>query len=800
MQKIVSILITLSTCLVSQGNIFASEHLQIRNIPTTPQLESFLNQIEYVLPPRLIQEVSKIKHGKVNISFEEIKNQGEEIIPPKCSEVVDSISMSRFVKNKLASEKLSIRDAKSIRYNNQIQSYVTLRNDIVLHSGFLNIIQNTQENSVEFSCEHKNLYRLAIANVIHGLATIYDSPKGLSLQDQRDPRKLSTTTPNRVSGALRYAYLANGSVRGMNNDGFWPRALNPFEFAGNFADHFAYNLEYFLLDPEYACRKPLQQEFFSMLFKQDNQPFDLYQTSRECIVNTKLLIPHRIRTASVDENGLYREKISTTRSQYDLDPNRIYNIYYFLAGAGAGAGSFGHSMYRIASCKEGQPLTEKCLIQTRDLIVNPRANPLEMRLDNMRGIFGGYPSMFLVTPMDEIWNEYGTGELRNLYNIPLIGEKTVDGEGNPINVMPKDQKKRFIYATLDQYWNYYGNYKFVSNNCSDETMRLYQMSSENEKVLRLNILKPFDVSDKLGKLGLADIAQLNTQEKNQSIISKLFSMISKKDVKWTDFEKACENYKKQNQTLISRKCYVYGAVRDLALLGGASPNQVDSLKKVQKIAEKWENLTTPDIKVSKQTMTQRSCSEQIHQTEQELVLKNSFEQYKRSYQDLINRAKTDAEKDQINRNFYLLTYYIDYQRASSIGNDAVQIAYQVGYNKKKEGSDAPSVPKNLALTSEEIAKIKDAVEKYTDLETNMMPYQSLSVKPGYGIPLESEVVRGDDFFNLYIQEDTATRDVIEATKCLLGYEYVVYKEVQEFLKELAKKRAQYISATQSPKR
>src|SRR6185312_15228956 len=97
-------------------------------------------------------------------------------------------------------------------------------------------------------------------------------------------------------------------------------------------ESFAVNMEYFLLDPEFACRRPSEFEYLRDYFGFDPYP------SRSCKLNTKL----RLSAASADD---------PSGGQIDLDPSRIYQVHFLLAGAGQAFDSaFGHAMFRLIVC------------------------------------------------------------------------------------------------------------------------------------------------------------------------------------------------------------------------------------------------------------------------------------------------------------------------------------------------------------------------------------------------------------------------------------------------------------------
>jgi hypothetical protein len=67
---------------------------------------------------------------------------------------------------------------------------------------------------------------------------------------------------------------------------------------------------------------------------------------------------------------------------------------------------------------------------------------------------------------------------------------------------------------------------------------------------------------------------------------------------------------------------------------------------------------------------------------------------------------------------------------------------------------------------------------------SLLQSKMLSTKPGYGIPLESEVTRGYEFALNVHAEHKLMEELIVALKGLLGTDYLIRINLEEFQKQI----------------
>ncbi len=259
------------------------------------------------------------------------------------------------------------------------------------------------------------------------------------------------------------------------------RSPDPYEYT-NPSEYLAVNMEFFLTDKEYQCRRPTLNKYFVDVF--GSRPFE----SDECEMYT------RVAESSSAFKG-ERPKL------IDIDPKRIYQIHYLFASEGDQMMSkWGHAMFRLVMCRPGRPLGPKCLNDVAyDVVLSFRANVEDGSIDYAKGLSGGYDSQLFILTMKEVIDEYTKGEFRDLLSIPLN--------------YSEEQKDYFIMSTLEQYWSYLGSYFFVTNNCATETMRMVRIANyENYSFQNKGVFTPLGLMEILEESGISDMSVFKNRE------------------------------------------------------------------------------------------------------------------------------------------------------------------------------------------------------------------------------------------------------------------------------------------------
>lgn len=321
--------------------------------------------------------------------------------------------------------------------------------------------------SKRINCQHKSLYQQAVATIIHELTHAYDFANG------------------RVSNSaefIRIAGFKKGLLKIKNKNIMAMRSADPYELV-NIAESFAVNAEYFAMDPEFMCRKPSMFDFFKKHFEVDPFP------TRRCEVNNTVMMTNSAGFAPTA-----------------LDINRVYRIDYLMASSGKEAMSgFGHSMFRVVMCAPehtdaisgrvipATPYGKKCLDDKYyHLVISYRANVQDARLNYIKGIFGGYPSMLFILNFSDVLDEYNRDELRDVISYPLK--------------LSAKERADFITRVKEEHWNYRGSYKFINNNCAVESYDLLKAAIDSSKLSKKSSLTPNGVLEDLDRMEFLSVA------------------------------------------------------------------------------------------------------------------------------------------------------------------------------------------------------------------------------------------------------------------------------------------------------
>ena len=355
------------------------------------------------------------------------------------------------------------------------------------------LLQNfANGGNVSIPCGHKNLRKRALAVGIHEVFHAYDKSNFRRQSSYAScPNFTSINNDdglnNRCKRLFRH-YKRQHEISDdlvFQNKAFWRdgdnnnRSPDPYENT-NSQEMAAVNFEFFIMDPEYKCRRPALNDYF--VDRLGYQP----HSSHRCDSVDSVVLGHM------------------ERQIYDIDPSRVYQIQYLLASAGdSGSGRFGHSMIKLAVCAPERadfltgeiipatPYGPECLKDVDfHIVASFRGNVDELSINTLKGFFGGYESVLYMMRMPQIKWEYNQKEMRDLFAFPLN--------------FTEEQKNLFIKYMLGIYWGYSGDYKLLSVNCATETMQLLFSVFDNEELLVNPRLRPYSILNNFVDAGLLD--------------------------------------------------------------------------------------------------------------------------------------------------------------------------------------------------------------------------------------------------------------------------------------------------------
>ncbi len=306
--------------------------------------------------------------------------------------------------------------------------------------------------------------------LIHELAHVDDRTRALS----RDPRLFD------LAGWQVRARRWTTGVAGRQSNRFVDRSPDRYELTDP-AEFVAVNLEHYLLDPDYACRRPALYRYFH-----DR-------------VGAPTIVPSACAT------GLPYLDAGAEDSQDQafgvIDPERVYAVEFLLAeGNDQVMSRWGHSMLRLVVCAPGRPRGPDCRLDlAQHRVLSFRAFVGDVQLSSWRGLTGRYPSRLFVLPMTQVVDEYTKVELRGLQSIPL---RLSDAEIATL-----------VERAAQLHWSYDGRYYFLSNNCATETWKLLHDGVPRLADADLGSITPTGLLRRLRQAGVADVSVLDDPER-----------------------------------------------------------------------------------------------------------------------------------------------------------------------------------------------------------------------------------------------------------------------------------------------
>ena len=318
--------------------------------------------------------------------------------------------------------------------------------------------------------------RRPLAAAIHELAHLYDLGRAGRLS--ADPRLLDLA--GWQLAALRPGRRARNDMRDRSPDHY--ELHSPREYV-------AVNLEHYLLDPDYACRRPQLAAYFDAHFgRQSPGP------AAGCAPGLAFV----------------RDAIGHEQAWRELDPRRIHRVDYLLAEGNERAMSrWGHSMLRLVVCAPGREPGPDCRLDLEHhLVLSFRAFVGDVQISSWRGLTGSYPSRLFVLPLGQVVDEYTRVKMRGLRSVPLA--------------LSPGEIEALVTRAAQLHWNYDGRYLFVANNCAVETFKLLHDGVPRLAALRLDSITPNGLLRKLHANGVTAAAEVPADPAEQARLGYWF--------------------------------------------------------------------------------------------------------------------------------------------------------------------------------------------------------------------------------------------------------------------------------------
>jgi len=375
----------------------------------------------------------------------------------------------------------------------------SLVSQLDLNSNLLDSLTDGSAATQKTSRPHGTVRREMLATVLHELTHIYDRsrlwPDAERTLIQRCTRRHDSAgligLPDECRGQNERRFTLSDDPRLLDLAG-WPQyvgrrgereqhnrqiARSPDLYETSSPKEFvAVNMEYFLLDPSYACRRPA-------LYRYYQEHFGWAPAAKDTCTKSFAFLNAG--------NDFARTPLGK------VDPERVYAIDYLLAEANQNwVSRWGHSMLRLVICAPGRPRGPDCRLDLdQHLVLSYRAFVGDVQLSSWDGLVGKYPSRLFVLPLAQVIDEYTKTELRSLASVPLN--------------LSRSEIEETVEHAAEMHWSYDGSYYFLSNNCAVESLKLLRSGSNNAQLKGLDSIMPNGLLEVLKGRGLADTSVLD---------------------------------------------------------------------------------------------------------------------------------------------------------------------------------------------------------------------------------------------------------------------------------------------------
>jgi len=410
------------------------------------------------------------------------------------------------------------KENKNIRYGRYDRFNKTIQIDYRLVEKLIS------QDSGLLECGHSTWYQLAQASLLHELVHAWDRQAAITDEQEikrkqclhkqlRAGEKYRLALGKSCQNILAYRYQLSDKAAILRLgywDSGWLSAQQKNTRPQRLADSYAYqnpqeflavNMEYFLLDKDWHCRQPMLYQYLSDFFG------------------------HRVITESSCDQPLIVHYGEWPVLKM-LEPSRLYRIDYVLAGAGDDLAShFGHSMFRLVICAparysplidaevEATPFGPACLQdEAFHLVVSFRANVDDVILNYWKGLTGAYTSRPFILPYLQVKEEYTGDQLRDMVLYPLRLNPT--------------QQQAVVNRTLEAFWSYGGDYRFINNNCAVESQDLLQAAMPNHPIQNRFAITPNEILENMQQTALVDLADPDILHvpSQKILLEKLFAI------------------------------------------------------------------------------------------------------------------------------------------------------------------------------------------------------------------------------------------------------------------------------------
>ena len=243
------------------------------------------------------------------------------------------------------------------------------------------------------------------------------------------------------------------------------------------AESFAVNMEYFLLDPEFACRRPAVSSYFRQLFGVEDQP--------QCE-------PRLMFYTIVEQPGKWMK----------VDWKKVYGVFLAVADPGGESllGRWGHASLLIVQCApHREVVSEECWNdQEHHVFLDYHSNPLgyefQKDMSISDGLFGRHLAQLHPFTYANRVQYYLEREKRGLTFFELRSEVKSHAE------MVRD----ILYFMFESFLAYRGTWNHLNKNCVTHLHESLQSSlPELQAVTLMPLTTPLELAKRYQEAGVA---------------------------------------------------------------------------------------------------------------------------------------------------------------------------------------------------------------------------------------------------------------------------------------------------------
>jgi len=295
-------------------------------------------------------------------------------------------------------------------------------------------------------------------------------------------RKKADRDLEKISESLLFKLVYSNRLKELQPDSLFSKTHEIFSDQNvEIQDAYVKHLYGYLTEADYHCSNPAYASYFDSRFETEG-------LAPSCGKPIPFLTP----------------SINNAKKIIWLTPDRISGIHVLFAGKGKGiVSSYGHISLRLIVCPQDSRKHEDCENNlTEHIVLGYRAHVDDHKISMLKGLAGYYNVHLFSSDFMSVYSEYAIGEFREVYSLPLF--------------IDQEKMGKIVRLLSNIHWNYSGNYKFLTNNCSSLMQRALTfiwLEGALEERLTTTYIRPDSFFEALRSSPAADSRKLRNLDK-----------------------------------------------------------------------------------------------------------------------------------------------------------------------------------------------------------------------------------------------------------------------------------------------